>query len=117
VLKVTARLGDTGVKVRRLTSFTGTLCGGEFVGQLPQEPRVLDLLPGREGREVFKGTQTNERRPRQRKNGRFLCRRDLAYCSHTALMVPACKARSLLLPAVKRFRSKPLGQRLFHFSA
>jgi hypothetical protein len=41
----------------------------------------------------------------------------LAYCSHTALMVPACKARSLLLPAVKRFRSKPLGQRLFHFSA
>jgi hypothetical protein len=74
-------------------------------------------FPSRFRSRPFKGTQPNERRPRQRKHGRFLCRRDLAYCSQTALMVPACKARSLLLPAVKRFRSKPLGQRLFHFRA
>jgi hypothetical protein len=46
-------MGDTGVDIRRLTSFAGALRGGEFVGQLAQIPRVLDLLPGREGREVF----------------------------------------------------------------
>src|ERR1700689_2455354 len=51
--KVTAGIGDTGVNVRRLASFTGALRDSEFVGQLPQKPRVLDLLPGREGREVF----------------------------------------------------------------
>jgi hypothetical protein len=53
VVKVTAGIGDTGVNVRRLTSFTGALRGSEFLGQLPQMPRVLDLLPDREGREVF----------------------------------------------------------------
>ena len=54
MVKVTAGIGDTGVNVPRLTSFTGALRGSEFLGQLPQEPRVLDLLPGREGCEVFK---------------------------------------------------------------
>jgi hypothetical protein len=54
MVKVTAGIGDTGVNVRRLASFTGALRDSEFVGQLAQIPRVLDLLPGREGREVFK---------------------------------------------------------------
>ena len=54
MVKVTAGIGDTGVNVPRLTPFTGPLRGGEFVGQVSQIPRVLDLLPGRESREVFK---------------------------------------------------------------
>src|ERR1700677_459786 len=54
VVKVTARMADTGAKVRRLTFFAGALCDSQFVGQPPQIPRVLDLLPRGEGREVFK---------------------------------------------------------------
>jgi hypothetical protein len=189
VVKVTAGIGDARVNVPRLTSFACALSGSELASQLPQRPRVLDLLSGGEGRKFLKtqvdantaahrpsiglsesttmfknqrphasqekfvpslilpsgsgrerntrkvspekrkaspsplrflpssGTQPKERRPRQRRKGRFLWRRDLAYRSHTALIVPACRARSLLLPAVKRLRSKPLGQGLFHFSA
>jgi len=37
----------------------------------------------------------------------------IAHTRH--LIEPACKASSLLLPAVNRLRSKPLGQRLFPF--
>src|ERR1700730_8543206 len=66
--------------------------------------------PSRLRSRPFKGTQPKERLPRQRRNGRFFGRRDLAYCSHTALIEPACRASSLLLPAVSRLRSKPLGQ-------
>jgi hypothetical protein len=54
MVKVTTGIGDTGVKVRCLTPFAGTLCGGEFVSQLPQKARVFDLLPGGQGSEVFK---------------------------------------------------------------
>src|SRR5882724_9894954 len=54
VVKVTTGIGDTHVEVRRLTPFTGALRGGEFVRQLPEMPRVLDLLPGGQGSEVFK---------------------------------------------------------------
>src|ERR1700734_2008395 len=53
MVKVTAGIGDTGVNIRRLTSFTGALRDGEFLGQPPQIPRVLDLLPVREGREIL----------------------------------------------------------------
>jgi hypothetical protein len=40
-------------EVRRLASFTSTLCASEFPGQVLEEPRVLDLLPRREGRELY----------------------------------------------------------------
>ncbi|HJY17987.1 MAG TPA: hypothetical protein VJ353_10160, partial [Xanthobacteraceae bacterium] len=39
--KIMAGIGDTGVNIRRLTSFAGALRGGEFVGQLPQIPPSL----------------------------------------------------------------------------
>jgi hypothetical protein len=110
MVKVTAGIGDTGVDVRRLASFTGALRDSEFPGQVLEEPGVLDLVPGREGREVFKAQVDADpaaHRPRFRRG----------HLDDDALMVPACKASSLLLPAVKRFRSKPLGQRLFHFRA
>src|ERR1700736_4768554 len=58
VVKVTAGIGDTRVKVRRLTPFAGALRGRELVSQLPEMPWVLDLLPGGQGREVFE-TQVN----------------------------------------------------------
>jgi hypothetical protein len=54
VVKVTAGIGDTRVNVPRLTSFAGALRGSELAGQLPQGPRILDLLPGGQGSEVFK---------------------------------------------------------------
>jgi hypothetical protein len=119
VVKVTARLGDTGMKVRRLTSLTGALRDGEFVGQLPQKPRVLDPVD-----RAAKSLRPKSM-PIPRRTGRgsgaavstTMFRNQCPRASHTALMVPACKERSLLLPAVKRFRSKPLGQRLFHFRA
>src|SRR5277367_1253296 len=53
VVKVTAGIGDSRINVRRLTSFAGPLRGSAFVGQLPQMPRVLDLVPGGQGREVI----------------------------------------------------------------
>src|ERR1700737_3725331 len=80
-------------------------------------PAKRKASPSRLRSRPFRGTQPNERLPPPRRNGRFFWRRDLAYCSQTALIVPACKASSLLLPAVNRLRSKPVGQRLFHFSA
>src|SRR5271155_3403167 len=49
VVEVTAGIGDSGVNVGRLTSFAGPLGGSEFVGQLPQIPRVLNLVPIRQG--------------------------------------------------------------------
>src|ERR1700730_17561587 len=54
VVKVTACIDDARVEVGRLTSFAGPLRGGEFVRQLPEKPRVLDLLSVGQGREVFK---------------------------------------------------------------
>jgi hypothetical protein len=54
VVKVTAGIDDVRVNVRRLAPFAGALCGREFVGQLPQKPRVFDLLSVGQGREVFK---------------------------------------------------------------
>src|SRR5260370_10714830 len=80
-------------------------------------PAKRKASPSRLRSRPFKGTQPKERRPRQRRNGRFFCRRDLAYCSHTALIVPPCRASSLPPPAVNRLRSKTLGQRLFPFRA
>ena len=75
VVKVTAGMGDTGVDVRRLMSFARPLRSSEFVGQLSQILRILNLVPGGQGREVIE-TQVNAdaaaRRPRHRKNGRFL---------------------------------------------
>src|SRR5271156_1920416 len=71
MVKVTAGIGDTGVNVRRLTSLTGPLRDSEFVGQLAQEPRVLDPLPGREDREVFEAqvdADTAAHRPRFRRS-------------------------------------------------
>ncbi len=53
VVKVTAGVGDTRINVRRLTPFAGALHGSEFVSQFPQKPRILDLLPVGQGREVF----------------------------------------------------------------
>jgi hypothetical protein len=67
VVKVTPRMGDTSVDVRRLTSFAGPLRGSELVGQLPQMPRVLDLRLIRQGSEVFKAqvdADAAARRPR-----------------------------------------------------
>jgi len=45
MVKVTARVGDTRVEVGRLTPFAGPLRSSEFVSQLPEMLRVLDLLP------------------------------------------------------------------------
>src|ERR1700692_3112246 len=67
VVKVTACISDTCVKVRRLTPFAGALRGSEFVGQLTQKPRVLDLLPGGKDSEVFEtqvDTDPTAHRPR-----------------------------------------------------
>jgi hypothetical protein len=53
MVKVTAGIGDPRVKVGRLTPFAGALRGREFISQFAEMPRVLDLLPGGQGREVF----------------------------------------------------------------
>jgi hypothetical protein len=45
MVKVTAGMGDPGVNAGCLAPFAGALRGRELVGQLPQQPRVLDLLP------------------------------------------------------------------------
>jgi hypothetical protein len=45
VVKVTASVDDARVQVGRATPFPGPLRGSKLVRQLPQKPRVLDLLP------------------------------------------------------------------------
>src|ERR1700690_591926 len=67
VLKVTARLADACVDVGRLTSFSGPLSTRESGGQLPQVPRVFDLLPVGQGSEVLEpqvDANTAAQRPR-----------------------------------------------------
>ena len=54
VVKVTASVDDARVQGSRATPFAGALRGSELVRQLPQRPRVLDLLPVGQGSEVFK---------------------------------------------------------------
>jgi hypothetical protein len=54
MVKVTACIGNARVEVGHLTPFAGPLRGCEFVRQLPEKPRVLDLLPVGQGSEVFK---------------------------------------------------------------
>ena len=67
MVKVTAGMDDARVKVGRLPPFAGPLGGSELVSQLPQRPRVLDLLPAGQGSEVFKSqvdANTDPHRPR-----------------------------------------------------
>ena len=67
MVKVTARMDDARVEVGRLPPFAGPLGGTELVSQLPQKPRVLDLLPVGQGSEVFKAqvdANTAPHRPR-----------------------------------------------------
>jgi hypothetical protein len=69
VLKVTARMADACVDVGRLTPFSGPLSGRESGGQLPQVPRVFDLLPVGQGSEVLEpqvDANTAAHRPRIR---------------------------------------------------
>src|SRR5690606_6060024 len=73
--------------------------------------------PSRFKSRPFRGTHTSERFPRYRRNGRLICFLDFAYCSPTELTVPEWMPRSLLLPAVRTFRSKPVGHFLRHLSA
>jgi hypothetical protein len=54
MVKVTARMDDARVEVGCLPPFAGPLGGTELVSQLPQKPRVLDLLPVGQGSEVIK---------------------------------------------------------------
>src|SRR5258708_2424934 len=54
VVKVPARIDNARVEVGRLTPFSGPLPGTQLVSQLPEKPRVLDLLPIGQGSEVFK---------------------------------------------------------------
>jgi hypothetical protein len=65
MVKVTARIDNARMQMGSLTPFAGPLSGREFVSQLPQRLRVLDLLPVGEGSEVFK-TQVNTNTPSHR---------------------------------------------------
>src|SRR5258708_6257556 len=67
MVKVTARMHDARVQMGRLPPFAGPLGGTELVSQLPQKPRVLDLLPVGQGSEVFQAqvdANTAAHRPR-----------------------------------------------------
>src|SRR6266404_3631662 len=53
MVKVTSGIDNARVEVGCLPPFPGPLGGTELVSQLPQKPRVLDLLPIGQGSEVF----------------------------------------------------------------
>jgi hypothetical protein len=67
MVKVTSGIDNARVEVGCLPSFPGPLGSTEFVSQLPQKPRVLDLLPIGQSSEVFKAqvdANTAPHRPR-----------------------------------------------------